>query len=265
MMTQAEMNRLVPEKLREIERGQGVTMLHAVETGSRSWGFASPDSDFDVRFIYIRPRSDYLRLNAPRDVIETPIDDTWDLSGWDLQKALRLLWKSNPSLYEWLGSKISYLESDFARRIAPLLELYFGRKAMMYHYYYMADRNIRTFLRGELVKPKKYFYALRPILACRWIVENNSVPPIRYADLVEASLPESVKPANEALLDLKINMPEKGEVPPMREVQDFIDQSMEALKLQLNSMPNDTPGAWEPLNRFFLQELDRLEQRGAER
>ena len=93
MMTQDSMNALVPEKLREIERECGVKVLYSAETGSRAWGLATPDSDFDVRFIYIRPRNDYLRLDEPRDVIETPVDDTWDVSGWDLQKALRLLWK----------------------------------------------------------------------------------------------------------------------------------------------------------------------------
>lgn len=101
MMTQEQMNVLVPHKLHEIEQEYGVKILHAVETGSRAWGFASPDSDFDVRFIYIRLRNDYLRLNPHRDVIEMPVDDTWDVSGWDLHKALRLLWKSNPTVFEW--------------------------------------------------------------------------------------------------------------------------------------------------------------------
>ena len=102
MQTQEEMNRLVPEKLREIEDTYGVTVLWAVESGSRAWGFESPDSDFDVRFIYKHKRPFYLQLNQERDVIELPIDDTWDVSGWDLDKTLKLLYKSNPTLFEWL-------------------------------------------------------------------------------------------------------------------------------------------------------------------
>ena len=102
-MTQQEMNILVPEKLREIENEYNVKVLMAVESGSRAWGFASPDSDFDVRFIYKRPRNEYLKLNQPRDVIEIPVDDIWDVNGWDLDKTLRLLYKSNPTLYVWIS------------------------------------------------------------------------------------------------------------------------------------------------------------------
>ena len=83
-MTQEQMNILVPQKLREMEKEYNMEVLLAVESGSRAWGFASPDSDFDVRFIYKRPRESYLHLDRQRDVIELPIDDTWDVSGWDL-------------------------------------------------------------------------------------------------------------------------------------------------------------------------------------
>ena len=189
MATQAEMNLWVPEKLREIEREWGVRVLYAAESGSRAWGSASPDSDFDVRFIYIRPRTDYLRLDPPRDVIEKPIDDTWDVSGWDLQKSLKLLSKSNPSLFEWLGSGIRYADTGFSARLAPLLRDYFDPKSMMYHYYNMAGNNIRTFLRGETVRPKKYFYALRPVLACLYIMERDAPPPMLYAELAASQLP----------------------------------------------------------------------------
>lgn len=117
MMTQEEMNILVPEKLREIEKEYEITVLWAVESGSRAWGLASPDSDFDVRFIYKRTASEYLKLNPDRDVIELPIDDTWDVSGWDLDKALKLLQKSNPTLFEWMQSPIIYVSTDFKKRI----------------------------------------------------------------------------------------------------------------------------------------------------
>lgn len=116
MMTQDEMNLLVPEKLKEIEKEYNVTVLWAVESGSRAWGFASPDSDFDVRFIYKRNASDYLKLNPDRDVIELPIDDTWDVSGWDLDKTLKLLQKSNPTLYEWLQSPIAPITSSIKKK-----------------------------------------------------------------------------------------------------------------------------------------------------
>ena len=169
MQTQEEMNVLVPEKLAEIERDYDVTVLWAIESGSRAWGFESPDSDFDVRFIYKHKRDFYLRLNERRDVIELPIDDTWDVSGWDLDKTLKLLYKSNPTLFEWLQSPIVYQQTDFIERIRPLANQYFSEKKMLYHYLNTARTQMNKYLSGDKVEPKKYFYALRPILACRWI------------------------------------------------------------------------------------------------
>ena len=91
----------IKQKLNEIEKRENVRILHAVESGSRAWGFASPDSDYDVRFIYVREKEFYLRLDKTRDVIEWQLDDTLDINGWDLAKALTLLHRSNPTVFEW--------------------------------------------------------------------------------------------------------------------------------------------------------------------
>ena len=99
---------IIPEKIAEIEQKENVKILHCVESGSRAWGFSSPDSDFDVRFIYVRPKEFYLRLDQTRDVIEWQLDDVLDINGWDLKKALTLLYKSNPTLFEWNNSPIVY-------------------------------------------------------------------------------------------------------------------------------------------------------------
>ena len=122
------MEKLICSKLHEIEKENNVKILLAVESGSRAWGFASPDSDYDVRFIYVRPKEDYLRLENVRDVIELPIDDVLDINGWDLQKTLRLLYKSNPTLFEWFSSPIVYLETDFADRFRKIMGEYFSTK-----------------------------------------------------------------------------------------------------------------------------------------
>ena len=99
-----------------------------MESGSRAWGFASPDSDDDVRFIYVRPKVEYLRLDTVRDVIEVPINKVLDINGWDLQKALRLLYKSNPTLFEWFSSPIVYMETEFADEFRAMMMEYFSSK-----------------------------------------------------------------------------------------------------------------------------------------
>ena len=160
------MRQRIIEELRGIEKKKNVRILLAVESGSRAWGFASPDSDYDVRFIYVRPQNEYLRLDPLRDVIELPIDDLLDVNGWDLYKTLQLLHKSNPTLFEWFLSPIVYLETEFADRFRGIMNTYFSSKRGSYHYLIMAERNYREYLRGDTVKVKKYFYVLRPILAC---------------------------------------------------------------------------------------------------
>ena len=99
-------------KLRTIESEHLVRVLFACESGSRSWGFASPESDYDVRFIFVRRTEDYLSVFPPRDTIECPVTDVWDLAGWDLKKALSLMTKGNSSLLEWLTSPVLYRNLD---------------------------------------------------------------------------------------------------------------------------------------------------------
>ena len=161
------MRETIIAKLEEIEKTKDVRILFAAESGSRAWGFASPDSDYDVRFIYMHPRDYYLKLEKIRDVIELPINELLDINGWDLNKTLRLLHSSNPTIFEWLTSPIVYKETPFAGEFRPVLKRYFSPKKGLNHYLSMAVGTYRGHLQGDTVKAKKYFYALRPILACR--------------------------------------------------------------------------------------------------
>ena len=254
MQTQEEMIVLVPEKLAEIERDYGVKVLWAIESGSRAWGFESPDSDFDVRFIYKHKQDFYLRLNEQRDVIELPIGDTWDVSGWDLDKTLKLLYKSNPTLFEWLQSPIVYQQTDFIERIRPLANQYFSEKKMLYHYLNTARTQMNKYLSGDKVKPKKYFYALRPILACRWIEKYHSVPPILFDDLVKELLPDEMKEHVSRLLDIKVKGPEGMEIDPIMPIQYYIIKNIKELDAYVQSV-RDEKKEWKALNQFFLEEL----------
>ncbi|PEE40477.1 nucleotidyltransferase domain-containing protein [Bacillus pseudomycoides] len=172
-------------ELRRIEKANNVKVLFAVESGSRAWGFPSKDSDYDVRFVYIHPVDWYLSISEKCDVIEYPISDALDISGWDIRKALQLFAKSNPALLEWIRSPIFYSKnSDLPERLQKMSENDFDPKATIYHYLHMASKNYREFLQGESVKLKKYFYALRPILACKWLEEKGTLPPVEFEKLI---------------------------------------------------------------------------------
>ncbi len=249
------MRDIIIENLKRIEESENVHILMAVESGSRAWGFASPDSDYDVRFIYTRPVEDYLRLDTVRDVIELPINDVLDINGWDLNKTLRLLYRSNPTLFEWASSPIVYFDDDFLGAFRPILPRFFHSKNGLYHYLSMAKSNYREYLKGEMVRAKKYFYVLRPILACKWILDRHAPPPMLFTELAAAELDPDLKPEVDQLLDLKMNVPELKLIPRIDAINRYLDESIESVEKALEHLPEEPLNEWPELNALFLERI----------
>lgn len=243
---------LIQNKIKEIEQEENVEVILAVESGSRAWGFESVDSDYDVRFIYIRKKEDYLKLNPPRDVIEWQLDEVLDINGWDLSKTLKLLYKSNPTVFEWLSSPIIYKKTKKAERLKELSFDYLDPKKLIYHYLHMATSNYREYLKKDSVRIKKYFYVLRPLLAANWIIEKKTQPPMMFIELVEEMLPESLVPIVDHLLELKSSLPEMGEVKRIDELNEYIVEQIDRIKEEVNMMENSV-NYWEPLNNLFIE------------
>jgi len=220
----------VLKRLRAAEQEHQVRILYACESGSRAWGFESLDSDYDVRFIYVRPREWYLSFDVERrrDVIEYPIVDAIDCSGWDLRKALYLFTRTNGALLEWLNSPIRYIEEgSLALRLRTLAPNAISEVALCYHYSHMARRNAREYLLKNKVRLKKYFYVLRPLLAIRYIEQDLGLPPVEFERLVDRVAPDEIKPGIDELLSLKRTTPELGLGNPIKEINDFIEQESE--------------------------------------
>lgn len=188
--------KVIPAKVREeilvrlqrAEQEHNVRVLYAVESGSRAWGFASENSDYDVRFVYAHHTDWYLSVDVEekRDVIEYPIVDEIDINGWDIRKALKLLRKSNPSIIEWFHSPIVYLDREgFSQATRELLPIYASKTRNIYHYRHMAKGNFREYLKKEKVPLKKYFYVLRPLLTIRWIEKYGVPAPIEFDVLMD--------------------------------------------------------------------------------
>jgi predicted nucleotidyltransferase len=175
----------VLSELQRIERDNRVRVLLAIESGSRAWGFASPDSDYDVRFVYVNRREWYLSVFEHRDVIEEMLPGDLDVNGWDLRKALRLFSKCNLAFNEWLLSPQTYLEvSAFRAQLVQLIPLFFNPIAGIHHYRKTAESSFDDNLIAGRIKIKKLFYVLRPLLACRWIEHTRSQPPTEFSRLV---------------------------------------------------------------------------------
>jgi uncharacterized protein len=215
---------IILEKLKAIEHQFDVRMLYACESGSRAWGFASPDSDYDVRFVYVHKADYYLSIDDHRDVIEVPINDLLDINGWELRKALKLFRKSNAPLFEWLQSPIVYAaDRTFVSEMKALMPTYFSSRAGMHHYISMAKGVFETELSGEMVKLKRYFYALRPVLAARWIADIKSVPPMDFKSL-RALMPEQISTLVDELLSIKAKVDESFMIEKKSEINAFIGE-----------------------------------------
>jgi uncharacterized protein len=221
----------IEAQLERIERAKGVCIVYACESGSRAWGFESADSDYDVRFLYIHPTEWYLRIMPASEVIEEPIDGLLDISGWDLRKALQLVRKSNPPLLEWLQSPIVYRERHtVVERIRGLMEQYYQPIACYYHYLHMAQGNYRDYLRTDTVWLKKYFYVLRPVLACFWIERGYGIVPTQFPVLVERVLEEgAVKVAVADLIRRKKAGEELDRGSAIPVLSDFLSRELERL------------------------------------
>ncbi|AJY74299.1 nucleotidyltransferase domain-containing protein [Paenibacillus beijingensis] len=254
----SDVRRQIIAELERIEKEENVRILYACESGSRAWGFPSKDSDYDVRFIYIRPEEWYLSIFEKRDVIERPISDMLDISGWDLRKALNLFRKSNPPLLEWLQSPIVYLENystaEQIRRISPYT---FSPRSCMYHYLHMAKGNYREYLQGEQVKIKKYFYVLRPILACEWIEKHNAMPPIEFDRLVDDLVPEGSE-LKAIILDLLTRKKAGDEMdyePKINPINEFLEERMAYYERTASGMHAADGGQDQLLDELFRSTL----------
>lgn len=220
------MQHRILERLKSIEQSEKIKILLAVESGSRGWGFASKDSDWDVRFLYLRPVERYLSIDDGPDTLEYGVIDQLDFSGWDLRKALRLFRKSNPPLLEWLRSPIVYLEqTSAAQQMRDLTESYFNPRSCIHHYLHMAVGNFREYLRSDFVKVKKYFYVLRPVLACQWIMRTNSMAPMEFERLLATEVEDrTLRAAIDGLIARKRNGDELDREPMIRPINDFLEE-----------------------------------------
>lgn len=244
------MKEAIDQQIKAIEQHHQVTILFACESGSRAWGFASPDSDYDVRFIYAQPRNNYLSIRERKDTIELPVNDLLDVNGWDIRKALQLFLKSNAPLYEWLQSPIVYkAESDFSTAMRELMPTYFSHRSGCHHYLSMAKNTFENDLQGDQVKLKKYFYALRPLLACLWIIEKKTPPPMEFSRLRTLMTGPDWNQSVDDLLERKKIADEKAFIAPVAFIQQWIEKTLVDCKEQADAL--------EPV-KHNITELDTL-------
>lgn len=254
------MNEQIQIELRRLEREKDIKVLYAVESGSRAWGFASKDSDWDVRFIYVHRPEWYLSIDNHRDNMEEILPNTIDLAGWELRKALKLFRKSNPPLLEWLRSPLIYLEQfSTAQKMRDLTEYYFNPKSCTYHYLHMAQGNYRDYLQTDLVRTKKYFYVLRPILACKWIEATNSMAPMEFQQLVDSQITDdNLRKKIELLLLRKKSGEELDKEARIQIINDFLESEIEYFNKAVKDYDSLPKPNTEKLDDLFRETLNEV-------
>ena len=254
-------NRILSQ-LTDIQAREDVRIVYACESGSRAWGMASADSDYDVRFLYAHRPEWYLSLEPGRDVIEQPIDDALDISGWDLRKALRLFGESNPSLLEWLGSPIVYRETpEVVGPMRDLIPTVFSPERAYHHYWHVARASRKRFRSGKSPTLKTFFYILRPLLAALWVDAHETPPPMALAPLAEAMLPAQLHPELARLLTVKRAGRESDVVGEFGPLWDFAEAELQ----RLASLDREFHRTWPPmdqLNVLFRRFLDEIWKHG---
>lgn len=248
------MKTTILNKLLEIEKEHSIKILYACESGSRGWEFPSPDSDYDVRFIYVRTLHEYLSIAEKNDYLSFPINDELDIYGWDLSKVLKLIRKSNTTPFEWAQSPITYMEEKgFKEALLGLCKHYFSQRSNVHHYLGIAKGAMETMSAAGAIKIKKLFYVLRPLLAANWCLDRNTIAPMSIMTLMDL-LPHEMKKALQELILQKSEAPEGFMITPDKTWIAWIRET-EHLCLQASDNLQRNQFGSGPLDEFFRKTI----------
>ena len=247
---------LITGELLALEKKENIKILFAVESGSRAWGFESKDSDYDVRFVYVRPLEWYMSISRRKDTLEVMINEDLDFAGWDLNKALELLAKSNQPLGEWLNSSIVYMNRDNSiSEFSELFDKYLRENALVYHYLSMASKDLETLREKKEIKLKKYFYMLRSLLASKWVMTYHEKPPILLSKLLALTENKEVLNETDKLLEMKKAGNESTKIIGNEIINEFIFDTKKEVEEMVKNIPNSKNTDLKFLDRFFLDKV----------
>jgi hypothetical protein len=245
------MTKIILEQLQQLQQREHIRILFACESGSRAWGFHSPDSDYDVRFAYVHTKDWYIGIEDKKDFIEFPKDVVLDITGYDIRKLLKLFRSSNAKIFEWIQSPVLYLKEDsFLKGLQSLVEEYYSSKSGIHHYLGLTRNTFETYLQGEHIRLKKYFYALRPILAALWIVEKDECPPMEFHHLRTLITDPVINKKIDGLLQQKAEVGESFVIAPDEVLHQFIADQMKRCELFAQGLPKKETSA-ASLNLLF--------------
>jgi predicted nucleotidyltransferase len=254
-----DIKRRILGKLDETEEEYGVKIVLAVESGSRGWGFPSLNSDYDVRFVYARSIDWYLSLDDGNDCIGFDPDPVFDIQGWDIRKALRLMRRSNASILEWLSSPVRYREdAALASEMKLLGEKCFDMSRCVKHYKSIAWNSLKLIEESEMAKLKKYFYCLRPLAASQYILKTGKFPPMEYLKTISGiDMPESIREEAAKLVDMKKATNEDLLIVKNQVLISHIKGALACVDKEAEKLPKREKMDTSELDAFFKKAIER--------
>lgn len=249
----------INQYIKHLEAERNIKILLACETGSRAWGFPSPDSDYDIRVIYMHEKDWYLSLAPKRDHFNLMFEDNMlDITGWDLRKSLNLLYRSNAALLERIESPMVYCaDKSFREEISKVAADFYAPIAVMYHYLSLTKKMLEDIEKSENIKLKRLFYALRSALVCKWILTHNERPPISIFKLMGGlSLSESIRQRILNLIAIKTTMDEFYMHSKEPEIITFITGIITEAETNASSL-SGARNKTQCLNDFFVKWISK--------
>lgn len=239
------------EIIKQIEKEENIKVLFLLESGSRAWGFESEDSDYDIRGVFIQ---DYQRFDKMSEQIDRVIGEK-DITLWDLRKFLRLMIKSNPSVWEWLSSNIIYTDHPLRKTLRYMFEREFSKYALQKHYISMARQNFQKYINGigDKANLKKYIYILRSLACANYIEKNGLPPPKNYKKTIEL-LPKNIQEFFEKIVEEK-KKSESMEGARNPEAEKFI-QTFFDMEIKENESSFDI----DYINRLFKETINAKDE-----
>lgn len=248
------MRKIIQDELKNIEIEERVRILYAVEAGSRAWGYHTDESDYDIRFIYIREVPAYLNLQETKDIIAKSTHDSLEFRGWDLSKALKLLGKSNPSLLEWLTNENVYTQHPDIEKVRKLGDMTFSPNRCFIHYYHMTKRNMEKYLRDEPIGTKKWMTIVRPWLAYKWIMQYRTFPPNGINEMiVQLNMSVDIK---SLITSMVVSRVKGKEVPHLKHMEEYIKEDLLKVDGTLENLHSDDSIQWGKVNETFITILE---------
>ncbi len=254
----------IQAELDEVERTCNVRVLLAVEAGSRSIGTASADSDYDVRFVYVRQLSDYVYLGRLygdfEDTIEWKLEGEYDIVGWDVSKFLALMRKSNPSVFEWLSSPVVYREAPEFQEVRAFAPSCYSGKSSAYHYLAKADHDLKYLARSEAPQLKTYIQLVHALLSARWALSCGMPATYELSALAERELEPSLRPVVEAAVERKVRRTDKDQPVRILELDEWALLAKEQVAERAKAEPAVKPVEWDVVDDVFFKILRRDRQ-----